>query len=261
MKYDVTVSEDGISEQHFWVDATKCEENVSFDDDLNNEDSNKCDNDPAMVLEISRTEYEHTVKRLDRLDNKVYILLTVCAFIIVMLTAAIGNIGEARIPETCIGWIVLVMYVGVVIAAAIMTVLLLKGLIGALSSIVFNRLESPDIVDFDMALSEKNQVARYVIGIYEQSTSINNKRIDEKYKTVDCCVNLLIKTVIVLIIVTGISVIVPKAEEQEEKMSDIITVIEECVLRHMENSDDEMANEENKAEETESTDISVEVEE
>lgn len=239
MKYDVKVSEECKEDKYYCIDIVRqCEEKPEEAADSSSQKEDKSDNeivnnDPAMVLEISRTEYEHSVKRLDRFDNKVYILLTVCAFIFVMLTSAIGNIGETKIPETCVGWIVVVIYIGVVVAAIIMTVALLKGLIGALSSIALHRLDSPDITDYNMALADRNQVARYVIGIYEQSTKINNGLINEKYKTVDQCVNLLIKTVIVLIVATCISIVIPKANEGERKISDIVTVIEECLVEHM----------------------------
>ncbi|MDD6824955.1 MAG: hypothetical protein PUE12_02365 [Oscillospiraceae bacterium] len=48
----------------------------------------------TVSVESSRLEYEHSFRSAKRLDNKVYILLTVCGFIFVLLTTAINRVSE-----------------------------------------------------------------------------------------------------------------------------------------------------------------------
>ena len=48
----------------------------------------------TVAVESSRLEYEHSFRRAERLDNKVYILLTVCGCIFVLLTTAINRVSE-----------------------------------------------------------------------------------------------------------------------------------------------------------------------
>ena len=58
---------------------------------------NKTAEDIAYSAFLS--EYDHCVQRSEKLDNKVYILLTVCAFLFVLLTRVISAAGKFRFPE------------------------------------------------------------------------------------------------------------------------------------------------------------------
>ena len=58
---------------------------------------NKTAEDIAYSAFLS--EYDHCVQRSEKLDNKVYILLTVCAFLFVLLTSVISEAGKFRFPE------------------------------------------------------------------------------------------------------------------------------------------------------------------
>ncbi len=181
MKYDVIISDK--EKQYNYSVEVKVNDKLTNKDEIGIEvgpnNTLGYNNDPNMTLEISRAEYEHTVKRLDRLDNKVYILLTVCSFLFVMLTSSINNVTKIKAPDTYAGWMIVIIYIATVIGAIILMILLLRRLIGALSSTSLLRLDSTDISDFNMALSDKNQVARYVIGIYEHSTKKNNELIEK----------------------------------------------------------------------------------
>ena len=181
--------------------------------------------DSNMVIEISRTEYEHCIKRLDRLDNKVYIMLTVCAFIFVMLTGALSNIDKIKLPNMISEWLMIITYGAILGYACWLTVNLLFKLINVLSSVKMSRLDSADVSEYNMILSPQRQVARYVIGIYEQATFQNNRLIDKKYIELDACVKLLTKTILVLLAITFIGAFEPKAATGDKKLSEVVFII------------------------------------
>lgn len=53
-----------------------------------------------MVFEAIKNEYDHCVARSEKLDNKVYILLTICAFVFAFATSIYSKISSITKPET-----------------------------------------------------------------------------------------------------------------------------------------------------------------
>lgn len=45
-------------------------------------------------------EYQHSVRRSEKLDNKVYILSTICGFIFAFITSIISNLSTFQMPTT-----------------------------------------------------------------------------------------------------------------------------------------------------------------
>ena len=58
-----------------------------------------CDTSEDIVFDAMKEEYEHCVKRSEKLDNKIYILLTVCAFIFVLLTSIIEKASTFQMSQ------------------------------------------------------------------------------------------------------------------------------------------------------------------
>ncbi|SDO76422.1 hypothetical protein [Selenomonas ruminantium] len=218
MKYFVNVSDENNVSKDYIMSINKTENTAA------NKPIYNCQNNPQTVLEISKTEYEHCIKRLDRLDNKVYIMLTVCAFIFVMLTGALSNIEKIKMPNMLYEWIMLVIYGFAISYACYRTISLIFKLIKVLSSIKMNRLDSADIVEYNMVLAHQNQVVRYITGIYERATFKNNQLIDKKYNELDECVKLIKRTIVALLVVTIIGVFEPKATADTKKLSEIVII-------------------------------------
>ena len=51
-----------------------------------------------ICLNAVLEEYQHSVRRSEKLDNKVYILSTICGFIFVFITDIISNLGTFQVP-------------------------------------------------------------------------------------------------------------------------------------------------------------------
>lgn len=56
------------------------------------------DTSEEIVFDAIKVEYEHCVQRSEKLDSKINILLTVCAFIFVLLTSIIEKAGTFNTP-------------------------------------------------------------------------------------------------------------------------------------------------------------------
>lgn len=54
----------------------------------------------GVAFDAAKSEYEHSFQRSEKLDNKIYILLTVCAFFFVLLTDLIKGISSIAFPKT-----------------------------------------------------------------------------------------------------------------------------------------------------------------
>lgn len=182
---------------------------------------------PEAVIEIARSEYEHCIKRMNRLDNKIYILLTVCAFVFIMLTGVIGDIGSIRLPKGLFDSVLLIVYLTLVVVTIIRVIILLKGLINALSTIKLQRFDSADILDYDMVHADISQVAGYVVAIYESSRKINNERIDNKYDTLQKSVDRLVKVSILVIVLALLGAFIPRASMVDKPLSDAMLVLME----------------------------------
>ena len=67
----------------------------------NNPSINHTDFSEELSYESTKAEYDHCVQRSEKLDNKVYILLTVYAFLFVLLCDIIKKISCFSFPGRC----------------------------------------------------------------------------------------------------------------------------------------------------------------
>ena len=98
-----------------------------------------------IAVDSSRLEYEHSFRRAERLDNKVYILLTVCGIIFVLLIGAINKISEIDI--WAIQNRIVEAYDILLLLSIIGTVILLMILIYSLSGKDFKRYDTSRILE------------------------------------------------------------------------------------------------------------------
>lgn len=162
------------------------------------------ESDSNLCYQIALQEYEHCVKRLQRLDNKIYILLTVCAFLFTRITNAIGLINEISFPVNIMDWLFLCLYLFLLLYCSISIIQLLYSLIKALSSIKMDRFDSSEILEKNMVFADKRKVIEYVIIKYEQARDKSNTLIDKRYIKIDYCVKTLKNLVVALVIMTMI---------------------------------------------------------
>ncbi len=160
-------------------------------------DTIKVDTDPLMCLELSKLEYEHSFRRSEKFDNKVYILLTVCGFLFVLVVNAISSITDIEVfrPEIS-GWIVVFDIFLVMTIVAI--IILLGFLIYCLSGIKMKRYDSNLTMEMNLTELDKTTVARFAIMEYEIAKKYNNDKLEKRFDWLNRSVNLLIGVVFLL---------------------------------------------------------------
>lgn len=161
-----------------------------------------------IAVDSSRLEYEHSFRRAERLDNKVYILLTVCGFIFALLTGEINKISEIDIGS--IQYTVIAVYDIVLLLSIIGTVLLLLILIYSLSGKDFKRYDTNKLLEKNLISTvSRKTLARYTIIKYEVARDYNNRIVSKQFKWVNRAVKLLILIVVLLMLLTILGNVVP----------------------------------------------------
>ena len=151
----------------------------------------------VLCVESARLEYEYSFKRAERYDNKVYILLTVCAFIFVLLTGAIEKISEIDFMSFRSNFLV-AAFDALLVLSILSTIFLLGLLIYSLSGKAFRRYDTAEILEKDLLSRDKKTVAKYTIIQYERARDYNNRLIDQQFKRLNKAVKLLIAVVLLL---------------------------------------------------------------
>lgn len=146
------------------------------------------------------SEYDHCVQRSEKLDNKVYILLTVCAFLFVLLTSVISEAGKFRFPESGLALGLIIAYVVFLIGNVGIYVLMLVKLVGLLRSVSFARFDTSEILTGNLISETPATVSRYIGTKYVRCINHNNAVIEERYKKFNFCVKLMVADVVLSII-------------------------------------------------------------
>lgn len=197
MQYEVE-----LEEKKYIINVNKCSES---------------DIDPTSVVipivgeetgedisyEVARTEYDYCLHRSEKLDNKIYILLTVCAFLIG------GVLGIVDDLIKYVKWPMAVIYTKNIFECAawigtglelIIFALSIIILVAALRSIDIHRFDQTEILDRDMVYSEKKKVSKYICSLYSKCTQHNNEIISKRYKLSNMAIVLIAVGFILMII-------------------------------------------------------------
>lgn len=153
----------------------------------------------GVAFDAAKNEYEHSFQRSEKLDNKIYILLTVCAFFFVLLTDLIKGISEIEFPNTQTELALVITFSILMFLSVALFVLMLIWLIKLLKGIELNRIDASEIVSHNMANAKDNQVAGFIIMRYEQCRNHNNDLVEDRFKAFNKCVTLLVVNAIVLL--------------------------------------------------------------
>ena len=175
MEYQVTVNR---IKYLVTISPSSCDENLH----------EKAD---AITYETAKAEYEHTIHRLDRLDNKVYILLTACAFLFSMVSSALQENKLALLPKT--------VQETLLLASFLSFLLLLIILVSLLGSVKLKRFNISMVNEHDMIYADKMHATKYICLNYLKCTSHNNDLLEKRYRRYNICVILMIINIAALL--------------------------------------------------------------
>ena len=182
--------------------VTTCEEEYEVTVEELDEEYPKlsCDTGDDASLTVAQNEYNYCFERSVKLDNKVYILLTVCAFLFVMLSEAIKKLSEFAIPISRCQLYGERGYIALLTMNIAAFVILLFKLIKLLRGIELMRFDSYEILHRDMIRADKKQTIQFVCMVYEKCRNYNNQLIERQYEQFNTSVKLIEANVILLLV-------------------------------------------------------------
>ena len=154
----------------------------------------------GIIFEAIKAEYDHSIHRSDKLDNKVYILLTVCAFLFVMLSDIIKSISTFPFPESKLKFgmeitFAIALFIGIV-AFIVLLILLMKLLRG----VTMSRYRTGELLEKDIASYDPITAMTFLGSRLEDSTMENEKIIEKRFKVFNACTRLIVGVIVDLIL-------------------------------------------------------------
>lgn len=166
------------------------------------ENKEKLDTSEEIVFDAIKVEYEHCVQKSEKLDSKINILLTVCAFIFVLLTSIIEKAGTFNAPMDMaqFSWIV-IYWILTLVDVVTFCVLLIK-LVTLLGSISFERLDICDVMENNIIELKPKATVKYIGANYMRCIDSNHSILEKKYDGFNTCVRLLVVNVVLSLILS-----------------------------------------------------------
>ena len=153
-----------------------------------------------ILFDAVKTEYEHCIRRSEKLDNKIYILLTVCAFLFVMLSDIIKTISNISFPNNCCELSLVIIFSILLLTAIVLFSVMLVYLASLLKPVFLSRLKSKEILKEDLIILPSETSFRTVCILYEQSIERNDTILEKKFNILKKCIDMMIALIIDLIV-------------------------------------------------------------
>ena len=140
-----------------------------------------------ICLDAVLEEYQHSIHRSEKLDNKVYILSTICGFIFVFITDIISKLGTFQIPKDIVQTRLVLSYFALTILMSLVylyTIFKLGILLTAKKTL---RL-TPDYLILNKVYNIKEKYARiFIASQYIIAINDANKFLENRFKKFNWC--------------------------------------------------------------------------
>ena len=121
-----------------------------------------------LVLDSLILEYKNTFERSDKLDNKVYIVITFCGFVFVFITNLFGGLTGLVMPEGALALLLTVLYVGNCLAVMLAYVLVLVFFLNLLRPERIHRMD-PEYMQVErLAVQSEPETVGRLIELYRE---------------------------------------------------------------------------------------------
>ena len=157
-------------------------------------------NSAEMCFETIKAEYDYCMQRAEKLESKVNILLTACAFLFVLLTAVIEKATALSFPTSKDDLAVIVLYVLLLSISIAFFLLLLINLVLLLRSNKVARIDSGALLEKGIPDEKETTAVRYIGSIYAQNSAANNAILEKRYNRFNLCVNMFCCSTIALLL-------------------------------------------------------------
>lgn len=133
-------------------------------------------------------EYQHTVRRSEKLDNKVYILSTICGIIFVFIAGLITDVEKFKYPTNFSQWYVMGVYVSFLLVLLVLylyTIIRLGLLLTSRNTLRLN----PDNLLLNKFYNDKPRNVRIYVAVqYTKAINDDKQILNGRFKAFNFCV-------------------------------------------------------------------------
>ena len=132
------------------------------------------------MLDSLILEYKNTFERSDKLDNKVYIVITFCGFVFVFITNLFGGLTGLVMPEGTLALLLTVLYVGSCLAVMLAYVLVLVFFLNLLRPERIHRMD-PEYMQVErLAVQSEPETIGRLIELYRETVNDSLGRLHDR---------------------------------------------------------------------------------
>ena len=161
-----------------------------------------------VIFDAMKAEYEHCVQRAGKLDNKVYILLTVCAFVFVLITSLIEKASNFGMPQNMTEQSLIIIYWLLIAVDAIAFCVVLAKLVALLGSINFERLDIGDVLENNIIEERPKTSVKYIGAKYWKCINDNHAILERQYEKLNFCVIGLVVNATISLLLSFVCVLI-----------------------------------------------------
>lgn len=150
--------------------------------------SSKTEKDSSEIcLNAILEEYQHTVHRGEKLDNKVYILSTICGFIFIFITEIISRLANFELPSNRMqAWLINSYFIFTCVMSIIYLYTIFK--LGILLTAKKTRRLTPDFLILNKVYDLDQKHTRIFIATqYIQSINDVNNYLEKRFTSFNNC--------------------------------------------------------------------------
>lgn len=141
-----------------------------------------------VCLNAIMEEYQHVVRRSEKLDNKVYILSTICGFIFAFITGIISNLSDFQMPKNRVQTNLVIIYIILVALMSLFYLYTIYKLGILLTARAIQRL-TPDYLLLHKIYDIKEKYARiFIASQYVKAINDSNKILEKCFKEFNGCI-------------------------------------------------------------------------
>ena len=141
-----------------------------------------------VCLNAIMEEYQHVVRRSEKLDNKVYILSTICGFIFAFITGIISNLSDFQMPKNRVQTNLVIIYIILVALMSLFYLYTIYKLGILLTARALQRL-TPDYLLLHKIYDIKEKYARiFIASQYVKAINDSNKILEKCFKEFNGCI-------------------------------------------------------------------------
>ncbi len=173
-------------------------------------DTDACTNDDSAeaCYDIVKVEYLHAFSRSDKLDNKVYIALTFCAFIFIFVLGLINPSITFKYPTDIYQLLLIVIYIVVSSGTIGMFLYTLVQLATLLKAMQVRCVDTNFIVENNLQKQNPYTIYTFVATKYVETINKNNIILEDRFKKYNNCITKIVWIVIVAFILNMLKIFI-----------------------------------------------------